>query len=435
MILKNLFAATIFLLGSGTAAFSQNADERVKQLMNEENWLEFYPVYTAVRDSLSPFIRDFGKALLDNFYNRPEMACTSIGKLLNESQNELGFENTCSMISLMASNLSKSGKNLEAADLLRDFCNQVEGRVDRALVEAFRQQERQYQELSASDLNQWNKPDKELRIPFFTDRGIALQGTLNGKKQQFLLDTGAGVNMVTPEVAKRCGLKRLDATAEVMGIKSGTGELALAEELKIGALVMRNVVFSVLDLTSGHPEADKQLKQLEVVIGIPVLNRLQEITLDFQKNELIIPAEPSASPFFAPNLCMTGSNQLCVATVFKKEKMGLLFDSGSDWSRLGYDYYREHRKELEGNARPDSTGVGGIGGVTKVKVYRLSNACLQLGGHESCIDSLDIIGQDVAGGIALDRKGVIGMNVIRSFASLTINLKEMFVTTTPWPVR
>lgn len=433
MKIKKILFVAAFLSGLSVPVFSQTPDERVGQLMNEENWIELYPIYTATGDSLSPFLRDFGKALLDNFYNRPEAACASVGKLLNERQNEMGFGNTSSMIGLLASNLSKLGKNREAADLLKNFCNQIEGQVDSTFLAPYRQQEQQLRELSAFDLYQWEKSEKNLILPFVLDStGIRLQGTLNGKEQSFVWDTGAGVNMVTPEAAKASGMKILQAATTITGIKSGTGELALADEVKIGELVMRNVVFHVLDITSGHSEADKYLKQLNVILGVPILNRLQEVTLDFQKKELSVPAKLSSSPYPVPNLCLTGGNQLCAATLFKGNRMGLVLDTGSDGSRLGYDYYQKHSEELENAAKCDSTGVGGIGGAIRVKVYRIPDACLRIGEHTVCVDSLDVVGTPgVHTVVAFNRKGVIGMNLLERFSTVTINMKEMFVTTTP----
>lgn len=49
-------------------------------------------------------------------------------------------------------------------------------------------------------------------------RSIEMDGNINGKEGRFLFDTGAGGNLITPELAKEYGLRPLDTDITVGGI-------------------------------------------------------------------------------------------------------------------------------------------------------------------------------------------------------------------------
>ena len=429
----------ILLAFTGICASAQTADDRAADYMNQENWFDLQREFTANKDSLDSFLQDFGQALLDNFFNRPEAACQSIGKLLNERQDVMGFENTASMILFLSGNLSKMGANDKAADVLKNFCGQLEGQVDGNFLAPFKEREQECRALSQYDLFQWDKPGKDLVLPFRTDsvgkRGsyaITLQGNLNGKSQRFTLDTGAGVNVVTPEVAKACGMKILDSEITANGVRSGNGRLALAEEVRIGDLVVRNVPFYVLDMKTGEEKVDKYMKHLEAIIGLPLMNILQEIRLDFRTNRLTVPRTLTPAPEFAPNISYQRQNILDLEVIYDHERMRMNFDSGSDLSHLNYPYYERHKERIERIAERDSMGVGGFGGTARVCIYKLpGGGCFQIGKYMGCVDQLDVVATPEENGAHFSRDGVVGMDFLRSFSTITLNLKDMFVQTTP----
>ena len=72
--------------------------------------------------------------------------------------------------------------------------------------------------------------------------------TINGKTDEFLIDTGAGQSVLTDREAKKFGLTILPGSAPSMD-SSGTGFLsrtAIAREVIIGAMRFRSVSFEVL---------------------------------------------------------------------------------------------------------------------------------------------------------------------------------------------
>lgn len=426
------------LLCTSLALSAQTADERAGTFMNRESWFDLQREMAANKDSLHPFLRDFGQALLDNFFNRPEAACASIGHLLNERQDEMGFDNTASMLYMMANNLSKLGENSKAADALKDFCDQLEGKVDATFLTTYRRKEQELRALAKYDLYQWNRPDGDLMLPFNVDSigkkgstAITLEGALNGKEQRFTLDTGAGVNVVTPEVAEACGMKMLDVAITAHGIRTGSGHLAIAEELKMGDLYMRNVPFYVLDMKTGEEKADRYMKHLEAIIGLPLLSQLQEVQLNFKSNRLVIPQTLTPAPAFAPNICFNGKEILDIEVIYDHELLQMNFDSGSGVSQLNYPYYEKHKDRIERIAERDSVGMGGFGGTTRMAIYSLPGGCMQIGEYSGCVDTLMVVATPTDGSVHLSGDGMVGMDIFRSFSTVTINLKDMFVKTTP----
>lgn len=426
------------LISISLCASAQTADERAGNYMNHESWFDLQREFSANKDSLHPFLRDFGQALLDNFFNRPEAACQSIGKMLAEQQTNMQFSNTASMVYLLSNNLSKLGKNAEAAEVLKNFCDQLEGQVDNAFLTAYRTKEKEYRALADYPLYQWSKPATDLVLPFLIDsigtRGstaITLQGTLNGNMQRFTLDTGAGVNVVTPEVAKACGMRMLDVDITAHGIRAGSGHLALAEEIRIGDFNMRNIPFYVLDMKTGDEKADRYMKHLEAIIGLPVLNQLQEVELNFFTNRLTIPKTTTPPPAFAPNICYTGKEILNIEVIYDHELLQMNFDSGAGVSQLNYPYYEQHKDRIERIAERDSIGMGGFGGTTRVAIYKLSGGCFKIGEYTGCVDTLSVVATPAEAAIHFSGDGVVGMDFFRSFSTVTINLKDMFVKTTP----
>lgn len=191
--MKTILLFLLLCISLSTSA--QTADERAGTYMNQADWFSLQREFAINKDSLHPFLQEFGQALLDNFFNRPEAACESIGKLLNEQQNNMGFENTASMIYLLSENLSKLGANDQAAETLKSFCDQLEGQVDSAFLAGYRTRECQYRALAKYDLYQWNKADNDLILPFRIDSigtkgstAITLQGELNGKERNYTLE-------------------------------------------------------------------------------------------------------------------------------------------------------------------------------------------------------------------------------------------------------
>lgn len=436
--MKTIVFTLLLWIAVGVSA--QTADERVAHLMNQNDWTGLDREFKVSKDSLSPLLHDFAKALLAHTFNRPDEAIGSIEELLKQHQAEMGSDNVINMVGCLAKNIAKLGRYKEAADMMENLYQQLKaGGAEDAGIAPYQRLINEYRALAeCGELLQCSKPDKDITIPFLIDSvgkdqyAIRFQCQLNGKEKNFILDTGAGVNVVSPEVAKAYNMKMLDAPIVATGIQTTQGTLAIAEELRFGEITLRNVPFYVLDMKTGHPEADKAMQHLNAIIGIPIINKLQEVQLDFAHNRMIVPQKLTPNPFKTPNLSLEAYDIMALEVLCNKEILKLTFDTGAGYSALSREYFDRHKEYIEVIGQKDSIRGAGFGGFNDYHpVYKMPDFCMQIGNAKGCIPAITIETTTLQGASRAGKDGLFGMNLFRAFSKMTINLKEMYVEATP----
>lgn len=103
-----------------------------------------------------------------------------------------------------------------------------------------------------------------------------------------MFDTGAGINIISSSDAARCGLRPLDTTISMAGFGIQQGQMAIADTLRMGDMTWINVPFFIVDMSTGNDRADSIGSLLPPVIGLPVMQTMQEIQFDFARRELLI---------------------------------------------------------------------------------------------------------------------------------------------------
>lgn len=364
---------------------AQHADARISQLMNESRWFDLaQELKTTPADSVTPWIRQMGVAMTHYFFNRPDSACMVLTDLLGKHQQELG-DHTLNMVALLAVNLGRTEQYADAAGLIRNLCDQLGALgMDSTQTAPYRMMARQY------------------------------------------------------------GLRRLGMDVTVGGIGGmKQGYYAMADTLRIGGMTWINVPFYVVDLQTGHAEADRLGKDLQLppVIGLPILLRMQEIQLDFARREFVIPAVPTPSPLRESNMIRTDSECLQVKVADETgAPLYFHFDTGSYYTNMQPAWYGRHRKEVEAVGIPDSLRQAGIGGVSITRSYILPQKKFRIGSGTAVLDSVGVnTGIDLHTG-QLDKAafsngqedGFLGLNLLEKFSKVIINLKDMYLETIPY---
>ena len=429
MIKKYILLFLLYFAISHTLFSQQSADERAGIAMNEGNYFDLYRIYDKEKESLSPFMRQFSKSIIDSFFNRPESAVESINVLLNEYGDILGNENTMSMISLLASNYASIGEYNRAKDIIYSVIVQI---PDCEEILSYKNLYNQYYELSKYEINVINKPNKDVIIPFDLEQNwnelpgeftMMIDATVNGKPIRILFDTGASVNVVNKNSFENLCMNGLPVQSFVKGIDVQNGIIALAQELVIGDLKMNNVPFHVIDISSGVDSIDKLMPKMDMIIGVEWINQMQEVQIDFKHNQLIVPQKLSKNKHCMPNMFGFNKTSYGVEVETSKGNVILDLDTGSAFSNLSHKYYEKFKDEIRDKCCLDSIGIAGAGGVKRMKIYRLPQFDFKIANNNFLLENIAVETEQSL----FANDGILGLDALMQCDKIIINAKDMFV--------
>lgn len=431
--LLNIVIIFICLLWCSNSS-AQSANEVIATDINNGQWfalekhLNEFPA-----DSVSPFMGLIGRAFAATKFNRPDVSVVAFDNLLNNHSEKLGLSNIILMSHFMASDLSKLGRNAEASELLNDMVEATRQHLDSATVETFLSFAKQYEAFSHFSINELVLPEKETPCIEFDLDSIHTEdshscymklcnSTLNGKPLTFTFDTGAGVNIISDSLAVAYGIKPLGATISAEGVGSQGGWLGLADEIKIGNIIVNNVPFYVISIRTGNDKIDQYAKHLNMLLGIPIMQVLKDLTIDFTKNKITVNPKSATTPGITPNMCY--SNSLQLIGYFNNGDIQALIDTGAaDYCSLYKNYYIRHKEEIIEQGTPDTERTGGAGGVRITKGYNLNDFGLALDGHTVILPEV-YVSEQYDG----ESDGLIGIDALCLFKRLHFNMNDMILS-------
>ena len=362
---------------------------------------------------ISPLLRDFSKAMLDQMFNRPRQAISSIRTLLRRHQTQMGGGNVASMMFLMASDYSKLNRQDSAAWLLETFLDQTKDSPQFPLRDQARRSLDVYRALSAYRLFETDgrqRYDLPLRLERTDSTGtlFMVPCSFNGKASKACFDTGASYNVISTQLARKWGLRTVAHGVQVEGTARGEGDVVVADSISMGNLTMRNVPFVVLDLQANNAHAQSLMGSLELIIGQPFLTRFARYAIDLERRAVFLYTD-TVETHEKPTLCLP--NSLYAKVSRNGRVMDFAMDSGSTTSSLGTDYYRDFQSEVLAQGKWDIRGTAGYGGVSYNSVFVM----VAMSSHEG----------------ALTRGyGRLGNDFMQRWARLEIDNVNMVITLT-----
>jgi hypothetical protein len=224
-------------------------------------------------------------------------------------------------------------------------------------------------------------------------RSVAMRvyGQLPHRQATFTIDTGASINVLSPRMAQELGIQPDTADSSVIeGIGTTTARLATADSLRLGNALFLNVPFHIVNVFTGDSLVDSYLTHLEAILGRPLLEALGTTTFDFESRHITAPEHPKKRQKRTrrSNLSID-DNSLTLTLTHKVDKhvtdtLRLLTDFGATHTTLGPDYFFRHPTQFQ-TVRPDTVYFGGIGGLTKVLEYRLTDFPLWMSKRKSVL--------------------------------------------------
>ena len=443
MLRRILLCAFISIISF--SGFSQSVDEKIGNAMNHADWFALDSIYHSVpKDSIHPFLEIYSRCLIGNRLSRPDVSIPAFQELFNTQSEYLDMGNMVSSAFMFGMDLSRAGQNEAAASMTNSVLDATRQYLDSAMVSNLVSQANRYSALAAYNPYQIQfNGDSTAAVPFAIvpvgpeGKGSVLmhlqECTINGIPADITFDTGAGNNLISPEMAEKYNLIPLDGTRiSVKGVAQKDGYIAIADELQLGNITVRDVPFSVVSIATDNSEADQYTDAFSIILGSDLMLRLKEVNINFVTNKLTVPSKDPFIPVKTdakPNLCFSSSMNLLCRGKIHDEPMLMCIDSGdASYGSLESAFFDSNKQYVLDNGIKDTVRIAGIGGVNYFDCYKLENMKISLGGHTLEIPEI-VVKSEQEAGLGGHYECIIGLRTLMLYSFVRFNLVDFVLTT------
>ena len=427
-------------LGCFSFSNAQSTDEKIAEAMNNSDWFALDSLYqTEPKDSISEFLEIFSRCLIGNRLNRPDVSIPAFTELFNTQSENLDLGNLLNSSMMFAMDLSRIGDNKTAATMLSSTLSSIRTHLDSATIAGVQQYINQYEALS--NYNPYKITFENLvgTIPFEVvpidsqkNNSVLMHlrnTSINGVEADVTFDTGAGVNIISDSLAHKYNLIPLDASTTVGGVDIQNGNYAIAKELKIGDIIVRDVPFYVINITTNNEEADKYVDCFNIVVGSELMLQLKDLTIDFINNKIIVPSIAPKRSQVSPNMCFSSQMNLLGKGIVKGDKMLMNIDTGdASYGSLGKGFFENNKEYITTHCKLDTIRNAGIGGVNISECYRVPNLSIELGNNEIKATEMVVVLKENMGG-TFGYECNLGLKSLMLFRKIRFNMVDFVLTT------
>ena len=424
--------------------YSQSVNDKILNAINHSDWFALDSIYNSVpKDSIHPFLEVSARGFIGYQLNRPDVSIPAFQELFTTQSEYLDLNNFISSAVMFGKDLNKVGENEFAASMIKQTIDATREYLDSASVSNLTLMSNWYSALAAYNPYQIQfKEDSVGKVPFAIvpmgpkeKGGVIMQlreSYLNGIPAEIMFDTGCASSIISPEMAEKYGLVPLDgAKVSVDGIGHQDGYLAIAKELQIGNITIKDVPFTVasMSLSSVNEEAAQYADAIKIILGNDLMLQLKDITFDFVTNNLTISSDPVKTDD-KPNMCFAGTRNFLCKCEINKNQLLMLIDSGdTSYGTLGEEFFEHNKQFVLSNGIKDTVRQAGIGGVKFNERYVLSDMKISLGGHTAEIPEIDVRIQQEEGAGSEAQGGVLGLRSLMLYSFVRFNFVDFVLTT------
>jgi Aspartyl protease len=257
----------------------------------------------------------------------------------------------------------------------------------------------------------WTYPTKSLTIPV----------TINGKRANYFLDTGANVSTLSDADAQRLGLEVHEATVRVNGASgaAATFKVASSKHVSIGNFELENVLFLVFPANQ-PPFNDKPSLQ-QGIVGLPILIATKHIRWNRNGFDIVADRMQDSSP--TPNLVMDQGYAIANAT-FQNRSLSFLLDSGSIWTFMYPRFAHDYMNYVKAHGTRTTKQLQGFGGQANVAAWRLAELPIEIGGTTDNLHQIDAL-LDYTDENSHNYDGCLGLDVMLNRDMVDFNFERM----------
>ncbi len=355
----------------------------------------------------------FYQGAVHNKFNRPDLSIKFLNSYLREAKNgPMRIE----AYELLADNCRKSYQYRRAAQVYRTLLTKfgtLEAKTksdyenSAKLWSALADVPRQTTTVSADS---FVRQDKDGHLPL----------EINGHKLALAFDSGANLSVLTSSMATRLDLRIIDTSIDVIAVAGNSvkAKLAVAKQIKLSNVTIRNSVFLVFD--------DKDLYvseanfQIDGLIGFPIIESLRQITF-VRGRGISVPAKPPSAG--EQNMALDGLTPL-VAGWYKGDRLSFSFDTGATTSTFYPPFFKGYEAAIKSAYVEHTERVRGVGGHREIKGYLAKDLVISISAKPAHFKTLAILSEQTNESSRY-LYGNLGQDLVQQFEKTTLNFKAM----------
>ncbi len=211
-------------------------------------------------------------------------------------------------------------------------------------------------------------------------RSLRLRGEINGRAADILLDSGAGITVVSQALAKELKLQSQGSLTAEGASASSEAALVGGITLRIGELELEGITAATIDLSA----INRQLpRPLEVILGKELFHAML-VDVDYPLSQVRF-CDPSRFEYTGsgrkvPIIPAQDGHKLIEVTIENLEPTLVDVDTGSNATLDIFSAYTDENGLLEDRDRVSESMSAGVGGSSVNKISSLRS--LTVGGYE-----------------------------------------------------
>ncbi len=390
----------------------------LKQLLESQDYFRLKQNYESKDNQLSDAHSLYFSSIISKVFNKPEISNSAINQLANKNYNL----NDTLLNKLYRAKL-ENHINLyeygEAASTSTYIQNHFQSLTDSSDLEMLQNEINIWNALSDTPKQQIIK-NSDCTFPMYRDKVgfFNVDMKIGDSTKNFIFDTGANFSAIKRSLVTQLGLTLIEAD---FYITAATGaqvksDIAIADKLKMGDIICKNVVFLVLnDEDFSFPQVDYYPNG---VIGFPVIEALDEIRIS-KDNLIFVPKDPVEYTY--NNFALDGLMPI-LACEYEGDTLSFHFDTGASTTSLYSQFYKDYKEEIENNYELQTFASGSAGGSYTFEGYVLDNIHLKVASSEAILDKVRLHSEDI-GGKASNFYGNFGQDYIKQFDEMILSFK------------
>lgn len=425
-IKKCIFIICLFL--GIQQGYSQNIEQQINTLISAEDYLELNRQYAINEDSIPPLLKAIIKPLLSSAFNKPEKSANEIDFLLNNYVNELG-DNTLNFIAMLGQQLYYIGEYKAAATILGGVITSLQKQKTSneiiSPLESLYKKNKALENVHKSVITRLSGISNKINILSGLksyNNGWYISGILNGEHESFLLDTGAGVNLVSEYFAKKHNIKIVLDSIPILGVeKVGYTKMGIIESIKIGNIIYSNVIVNIAeDILPKHIQ-DSIGYKIDAILGLDFMKAIGRMIIYPQKNIIEFPEEIKSDSNCNPNMMLV-NNTPFVECTSNNIRLILNYDTGLGIEGYITDKFYENNKTYFKNILildKKESRLGGFAGTKQYKSCKLSSFPICIGETQRILNQFEIQN------IYSQYSGGLGIKAFKLFNKVELDFKNM----------